>query len=226
MDISEQDRKTLRTGIETAVRMAACGDRTETWVDVRGGMENRYFRLEVYKPDESVELPPLDATRQLALSVLLGEPVPPAVLLSALEDAGVYPNGVLQAAADAENALLDMGEPTYTAGESWMQGCLRFNEVASGWYTGQKAQVYGVCKGLWGSGHASIGNMFGNFLDPWLGRRTHRPSGETCWPTTEYLRDRMAKIPPLARVFRHLRLTAKPATAERLTALIEHLERR
>jgi hypothetical protein len=44
--------------------------------------------------------PPLPTHKQLALSVLLDEGVPLSVLISALEDAGVFPNGILQAVAD------------------------------------------------------------------------------------------------------------------------------
>lgn len=223
MDTTEHNRRELRKGIERLVRLTPL---TGVYVTNGWPYHDGFYGVNVNAGYDQVEPPPLDATRQLALSVLLGEPVPTQVLLSAMEDAGMFPGGVFEAVREAENEPLDMGSPVYPDDENWMEGNLRFSEVAGGWHSGQKAQVYGVCKGLWGSGNAGIGNMFGNFLDQWLGRNTQRLGGATFWPTTDYLRDRMAKFPPLARVFRHLRLTAKPATAERLTALIEHLDRR
>lgn len=226
---TERNMQNLRTGIERLVRVSLVDE--EKWVDdlsfwpqVGGGWKPAVGITTVH-----VEPPPLDTVRQLALSVLLGEPVPPIVLLSAMEDAGMFPGGVYAAAQESENEPLDMGKPVYPDRERWEAGDRRFREVAGGWYNGQKAQVFGVCKGLWGSGNAGIGNIFSRFLDQWLGRRA--PEGRdwdplTLWPTTDYLRDRMAQFPPLSRVFRHLRLTAKPATAELLTALITHFGRK
>lgn len=180
----------------------------------------------------AVHPPPLTQWQQLFLSAILGEPIPPAVLLGALEDSGVYPDGVTTAAHEAENAPLDMGNPVYDDGEGWLAGHQRWRDVAEGWYRGQGAQVYGVCKGVFGRGNPAVGNMFSRFLDAWLGIRKppvdHSRSSiwRKSWPTTEYLRSRMDQFPPLPRVFRHLRETANPETAALFTRLIDHLERR
>ena len=171
------------------------------------------------------ELPPL---KQLALSVLVGEPIPPVVLLGALEDAGIYPDGVLAAAKAAEDAPLDMGKPVYVPGEPTLVGYERYWRVARGWYRGKMAESSGVCKGVFGRGVPAIGNMVGRFLQRWLGRKEEPlwTPGSSRWPTSEYLAERMRLLPPLVSVYRHLRTTANPTTAAQLTRLIEHLERR
>lgn len=230
-DEGNKDQEILRYGIETAVRMLSVADRTEVWADTRGDLDEQYFHLDVFKRDESVIPPELPPFKQLALSVLVGEPIPPAVLLSALEDAGVFSNGVLAAKEEAENAPLDMGAPVYDPYEMWQAGDDRFNGEFRGWFRGQQAHVFGLCKGVFGRGNAGVGNLFSHFLHEWIGHR--RPADPlpitqwpTTWPTNDYIRQRIAALPPMPRVLRHLRTTASPTTAALLTRLIDHLERR
>lgn len=225
MDSKEHNRRELRTGIERLVRSSLSDedyfvDDLSFWPQHGGGWKPAVGITTVNK-----EPPPLDATRQLALSVLLGEPVPTPVLLSAMEDAGMFPGGVFEAVKDErEKGLLDMGNPVYTPGERSGDGWRRWAEVVRDWYLWQRVQVRGVCKGFLGRGSPGVGLMFGKFLERWLGWRDIPPPEQTHWPTSEYLRDRMAKFPPLSRVFRHLRLTAKPETAELLDRLIAHMD--
>lgn len=76
---------------------------------------NRLIQFDLYPALDS-QLP---AHKQLALSVLLGEDVPLSVLICALEDAGVFPDGVLQAVADkavaAEREEQENSPPLITA---------------------------------------------------------------------------------------------------------------
>ena len=153
--------------------------------------------------------------------------MPPAVLLSALEDAGIYPNGVMAAADEAADAALDFGTPEYVEGEDYWDGRQRFAEVAGGWYRGQRAHVTGLCKGVFGEGNGTVGTMFRRFLDRWLGRRD--PDGiprRSPWPTDDYLAARMDSFPRLARAFREMLKTCPPKTAAKLEQLVAHLERR
>ena len=65
--------------------------------------ESSYRTVSVNGPLDGGEFQTLTTAQQLALSVLLGEDVPLAVLLSACEDAGVFADGL--AGEIAEKAL-------------------------------------------------------------------------------------------------------------------------
>lgn len=217
--MTEDTRAGMRNGIEGVVTAAEAGAHVRCW----GGS-----LFADPPPGERLVIRPLPAVRQLALSVLVGEPVPPVVLLAALEDAGIYPNGVLAAAEESGDAPLDFGTPVYTPTEPWGESHLRFRKFGP-WLRGQKAQVVGLCLGLLGRQDPEIGTMYTDFIDAWLGKRLEGREGLSGtwppeWPTDEDLRQRIARLPPLGRVFRHLRQTAHPTTAAVLTRLIEYLE--
>ncbi len=106
--MDEDTRAGMRKGIEGVVTAAEAG------VHVRYGMG---LLSADPPPGGRLVIRPLPAFRQLALSVLVGEPVPPAVLLAAVEDAGIYPTGVLAAAEEAGDAPLDFGSPVYSPTE-------------------------------------------------------------------------------------------------------------
>jgi len=116
--MTDETRRKLRVGIETAVRMASCEDQTDSWVDMRGGFTVQFFHLDVFKRDESVEPPPLTTAQHLALSVLLGI-TPEEILIDFLQDtAGVRVAdraAVERAAAEREQArclhLLGLARP-------------------------------------------------------------------------------------------------------------------
>ncbi len=92
--MTDETRNELRKGIEGVLRAVAVPDSSVTTdVTCRGhDVSVAVFTRMSYL----VDLPPLTTAQQLALSVLLGEPVPLGVLLTACEDAGVFPNGVLE----------------------------------------------------------------------------------------------------------------------------------
>lgn len=116
----EKRADNLRQGVERLVRttLRPTGDYGEMEVDVWGpvidcGEWRETVQVTSYfnREDNIVEPPPLSTERQLALSVLLGEPVPLSVLLSACEDVGLFPDGVLEEVRRAERerviAVLD-----------------------------------------------------------------------------------------------------------------------
>lgn len=220
--VDVDDRTRLRRGFEGVMRVAKAG----------GGLavstaHPYHPSVAAYLPaPETTPLPELTPLEQLALSVFLGEAVPPRVLLSALEDEGVYPNGVLAAAEEAEAAALDFGTPEYVEGEDRWDGYQRFRELADGWYRGQLNMVRGVCTGVFGSGNGTIGTMFRRFLNRWLGFADGRPYSQSRYPTNAWLGARMDSFPPLARVFRELLKTSPAKTAARLEQLVANLERR
>lgn len=230
--VNQEQRAENRRQLEYIARCVTVpGGRLARVAGPNAGSGDCVFRTST--PGAALHPPPLSSLRQLALSVLLGEPIPPAVLLGALEDHGVYPDGVLSAADEAKKELdsqpLDMGNPVYDEGENLFEGRLRFDAEFRGWFRSQQAQVTGLCKGVFGSGRAAVGNAFSNFLHAWIGYRNAFPGpgirvSRTAYPTSEYIRQRIAAFPPITRVFKHLRRTASPGTAEILTRLIDHLE--
>jgi hypothetical protein len=170
--------------------------------------------------------------QNLFLSAIVGEPIPHGVLLSALEDAGVYPNGLLTAVGEAEEASRDAPiefvTPVYDESEAWPAGENRADGSVYPFMRSKQAEVYGLCKGVLGQGKSGVGNLFSVFIHQWFGRRSRdnltHDAWRSCWPTDEYIRDRIANFPPLGRILRHLRRGAKFKTAETLTRLIDHLD--
>lgn len=228
--MTDKQRAELRVGLERVIRVAEVSGAVATrilWPDYSGR-----YGAEVTAGREAAEPPPLSPWRQLFLSALVGEPIPSVVLLSALEDSGLYPNGVLEAAAEAEEAgVMDFGTPVYDPAERWQEGRTRFEQEIEGFVRSKQAEVYGLCKGVFGRGQAAVGNLFTAFLNRWFGFRPEYTNGPertwlTSWPTTAYLRNRVERFPPLVRVFRHLRQTAATKTADMLDRLIAHLDRR
>jgi hypothetical protein len=215
----------LRRCLENIVRWSAMAAGHPLWG--KSGWETgaRSMTLATFcDPDNRMfdHLPPLPTEKQLALSVLVGEPVPTSVLLGALEDAGIFPDGALAA---AEGGPLDFGTPEYHDGESWGAGDDRFRELAYGWRHGKLAEVYGLCKGVLGVGNGTVGTAFRRFVDRWLGRRA-TGYRESAWPKSDYLSARVESFPRMVRVFRHLRDGAGPKMVAVYDRLIAHLERR
>lgn len=60
------------------------------------GYSIREWGVSIHIVDVGQQPPPLTTAQQLALSVLLGEDVPLGVLVSALEESGVYPAGAVE----------------------------------------------------------------------------------------------------------------------------------
>ena len=86
--MTDENRVELRRNLTEIVRACQAGGKlARGW---RGGLMPMFFLY----GSASDEDPPLTTAQVLALSVLLGEPVPLAVLLSACEDAGVFADGL------------------------------------------------------------------------------------------------------------------------------------
>ncbi len=101
--MTDEHRAELRSGIEAVVRAASSvGDDADAVHATNSPTMRREVvvgqvvgvRVRTQTVDADT-IPPLTTAQQLALSVLLGEPVPLADLVAACEDAGVYPAGVL-----------------------------------------------------------------------------------------------------------------------------------
>lgn len=109
--MTDETRAELRRLFTAMVRVAECAElsvevigtepSSNPWARVSASCQ---VRESVARPGSAPELPPLTTAQQLAMSVLLGEPVPLAVLIGALEDAGMFADGVLQAVADKARA--------------------------------------------------------------------------------------------------------------------------
>ena len=112
--MTDNTRTELRQGIEKLVRMAALRQAmvdSQLWSHLSQVVDDRSYvrcRVEVaIRYETGTELPSapeLASKKQLALSVLLDENVPLGVLLSACEDDGTFPNGVLEAVAEKARA--------------------------------------------------------------------------------------------------------------------------
>lgn len=103
--MTDETRAELRAGIEDLVRKAELlpnDPYAPGYSDHRSN--GRQAIVEVWLASTPINLPPLTTAQQLALSVLLGESVPLSVLLSACEDAGLFPDGVMSAVAERARA--------------------------------------------------------------------------------------------------------------------------
>lgn len=90
--MTDEQRAELRGIIVTLLGWCASGGDCKVSINDR-----QQGQIDLWSEDPQPDNhPPLTTPQQLALSVLLGEPVPIGVLLSACEDAGVFPNGVLE----------------------------------------------------------------------------------------------------------------------------------
>ncbi len=116
--MTELNRTMLRRYLEGVLRLAECdgagvaGQLPSATTSSDGGRAVE-AGLNVVVLGDGITLPPLTQWQQLFLSAVLGEPIPPIVLLCALEDAGIYPNGVIAAAqAAVPGGTIGESDPT------------------------------------------------------------------------------------------------------------------
>lgn len=227
MSIPDQDRQNLRTGIETAVRMAGCADRTDTWVDVRGGLDEQYFHLDVFKRDESVVPPPLSDLKQVALSFLLDEGVPPLVMLSALEDAGVLGDG---AAVEAQR-LRDAGylvfpKHEYERSEEMLDGMERWREFGQPVFSRRAEELRNLQRWTFSRIRPLADEACMRFLMQWFGTgvAAAHDNGRMLWPTADSLIRASGTMPDARAIVNHLAVTSSGRTQVYMTEMLNKLD--
>lgn len=100
--MTSENRAELMRGIEAVMRAALGGLAVKFGVRIHNGGEKigHTIRTGSYPPDAFDYLPDLTPFKTMCLAALVGEPIPPAALVGALEDAGIFPDGVLAAVRD------------------------------------------------------------------------------------------------------------------------------
>lgn len=226
MNLDDHNRRKLRTGIERLVRTAMSEeivwvDDLSFWPAVGGG----------YKPAVGVtqvdrEPPPLTAVQQLAVSALLGEEVPAAVLLSAMEDAGMFPGGVY-ATVEKEREKIVFPVAEYPTEDSARENLLRQWNILTPARRDLGRAVSDLAFTVTGRRSSTITRMAREFVDMWVGPRVifHTPTGSILQrPTAAWMRRQADNLPSLQRILAHLRRRAKPKTADTLSRMIAHLD--
>lgn len=215
--VTERNKQILRTGIERLVRVSLVDE--EKWVDdlsfwpqVGGG-----WKVAVGITTVNAEPPPLDSTRQLALSVLLGEPVPPQVLLSAMEDAGMFPGGVY---GEAEEEEIVFRTPVYDPLDTPEQSWLRRSNILWPVKNDMQSRAAGRCLAALGKRNPAVSLMVGHFVMNWVAPVDFRKGWKR--PTEAWMLEQVKNMPSLSAILRHLRKSAPPKTAAVLDQILAH----
>ncbi len=223
MNLTEHDRQALRTGIERLVRLTPLTGLSvdSAWPDGDG-----LYGTTVCAGNNDAEPPPLTAVQQLAVSALLGEEVPAAVLLSAMEDAGMFPGGVY-ATVEKERERIVFPVAEYPTEDSARESLLRQWNILTPVRRDLGRTVSDLTFTVTGRRSSTITRMAREFVEVWVGPRVifHTPTGSILQrPTAAWMRRQADNLPSLQRILAHLRRRAKPKTADTLSRMIAHLD--